>query len=285
MIQVIYDCDNTMGLPFKEVDDGLTLLYLLGRPDIELIGVTTTFGNGTAQQSYDQTRKLLAQAGRPGIPVLLGADRRFAPPTEAASFLAETAAAHPGDIDILATGPLGNLRGAAELDPQFFSHVHQIACMGGYTAPLRIGKKNIAELNLSVDPEASYQAFNADCPLTLMNAHVCLQAPLNKAEIAAFTFWPPRMRRILRWWLFAFGTFCGVSEFYLWDLLPAVYLSYPDLFAQQRVHIHSSVQDLENGSLIVEDGGDERLINMPDRILDVEKFKAVIFDAWKSVNL
>ena len=71
MKRVIYDCDNTMGLPLKEVDDGLTLLYLLGRPDIELLGVTTTFGNGTAGQAYAQTQKLLQQAGRAEIPPCL----------------------------------------------------------------------------------------------------------------------------------------------------------------------------------------------------------------------
>ena len=44
--RVIFDCDNTMGQPYREVDDGLTLLYLLGRSDVELLGITTTFGNG-----------------------------------------------------------------------------------------------------------------------------------------------------------------------------------------------------------------------------------------------
>jgi inosine-uridine nucleoside N-ribohydrolase len=33
---VIFDCDNTMGLPNKDVDDGLTLMYLIGNKNIEL---------------------------------------------------------------------------------------------------------------------------------------------------------------------------------------------------------------------------------------------------------
>jgi hypothetical protein len=36
MEKVIFDCDNTMGLPTKEIDDGLTLYYLLGRLEIDL---------------------------------------------------------------------------------------------------------------------------------------------------------------------------------------------------------------------------------------------------------
>ena len=39
-IPVIYDCDNTMGVAGCDIDDGLTLLFLLGCRDIDLIGVT-----------------------------------------------------------------------------------------------------------------------------------------------------------------------------------------------------------------------------------------------------
>jgi purine nucleosidase len=209
MMRVIYDCDNTLGLAFREVDDGLTLLYLLGRPDIELLGVTTTFGNGTTKQACTQTKKLLQQAGRKEIPVFQGADRRYAQPTQAAHFLAESAAAHPGEISLLATGPLGNLRGAAEVDPDFFANLKQIACMGGYLTPLKIGRKEVAELNLSADPEASFQVLNAACPVTLMNAQTCLQARFNRQDIARLDRWPRKTRRSLSQWLLAFGLVCG----------------------------------------------------------------------------
>ena len=113
--RVIYDCDNTMGLPMKEIDDGLTLLYLLARPDIELVGVTTTFGNGTIEEVHGQTEKLLHAVGRSDIPLLKGEGRLGQHPTQAARFLAETVAADSGQISVLATGPLGNLVAAAEV--------------------------------------------------------------------------------------------------------------------------------------------------------------------------
>lgn len=47
MKKVLFDCDNTMGLPGRDVDDGLALLYLLGREDVDLKGVTTTYGNSS----------------------------------------------------------------------------------------------------------------------------------------------------------------------------------------------------------------------------------------------
>ena len=43
--KLLFDCDNTMGIPDCDIDDGLCLLYLLGRKDIELLGISSSFGN------------------------------------------------------------------------------------------------------------------------------------------------------------------------------------------------------------------------------------------------
>lgn len=281
MMRVLYDCDNTLGLPMHEIDDGLTLLYLLGRPDIELLGVTTTFGNGPIDQVYAQTAQLLHALERDEIPVLTGAGARGQAPTEAAHFLAETVAAAPGEITMLATGPLGNLRAAATLDPDFFRNLKQIACMDGYLAPLRVGWRNLPELNLSADPEAAYSVLNAPCPVTLMNAHVCLQADFGWRALRRARFWTKALRRVARNWLALFGIYCGVSVFYLWDLLPAIYLSAPDLFAENPVAVRSTVADLETGTLVLAGNGAGAQINMPSRILDRERFMTVLFAAWR----
>jgi len=109
MEKVIFDCDNTMGLPRQEIDDGLTLYYLLGRPDIELQGVTTTFGNGPIDRVYPQTVHMLRELGQDSIPILRGEGQRRSavppgtPETEAARFLVEAAAAQPGEITLRRT--------------------------------------------------------------------------------------------------------------------------------------------------------------------------------------
>ena len=149
MKMVIFDCDNTMGLRTKEIDDGLTLYYLLGRPDIDLMGITTTFGNGTIDQVYQQPADLANDLNLVDLPVLMGAGERGEGPTEAAEYLSEIAADYPGEINLLATGPLGNLRAAQELDKNFFSNLKSIACMGGYLGPVRLGRRDVKELNLS----------------------------------------------------------------------------------------------------------------------------------------
>jgi purine nucleosidase len=283
MQRVIFDCDNTLGLPTKEIDDGLALFYLLGRPEIELLGVTTTFGNGSIEQVYAQTQKLTASLGREELPVRKGAGARGEGSTEASRFLVEMASAYPGEIVVLATGPLGNLRAAQELDPMFFRKLNAIACMGGYLRPVTIGRRPVNELNLSADPEASFQVLNAECPVTLMNAQICLQAPFTWRDLPKLRCWSRKTRSYVRNWLLLHGIFCGIGHFYLWDLLPAVYISFPELFNHNPVFLRSSVEDLETGTLIPGQSHTEGGINMPALILDLDRFKDILFTSWRAI--
>ena len=287
MHHILYDCDNTFGLPRKEIDDGLTLLYLLGRSDVELLGVTTTFGNGTAEEARQQTQALLAAVETDGVPVVRGAEERGDPAPEAARFLLDTVVDRKGEVTLLATGPLGNVRAAAELNPDFFANVRQIVCMGGYERPLRVGWRKISELNFSSDPEAAHAVLNAPCPVTVMNAHVCLQARFGLPDLWRTRFWNQAIQRVIRSWLVLFGLYVGVPAFYLWDLLPAIYISVPDLFDRRIVRSCSTIPDLTEGSLVVEETPDglerEGWINMPRDILNVPAFKQLLFEAWAEV--
>ncbi|MCJ7718241.1 MAG: nucleoside hydrolase [Anaerolineales bacterium] len=285
MEYVIFDCDNTMGLRTKEIDDGLAYYYLLGRSDIKLMGITTTFGNGTIDQVYSQTLKLVSEVGNHELPVKRGAGQRHEGSTPAAHFLKEMAAEHPGELTILATGPLGNLRGAQELDPGFFKNLKQIVCMGGYLRQVRLGRRNVNELNLSADPEASHLVLNAPCPVTLMNAQLCLQAPFTWGDLKRLDFWSRESRQVVRRWLILHGIFCGIGNFYLWDLLPAVYISFPELFNLNQITIASSVEELEIGTLLPIDFETDFGVNMPAIIMDFEQFKNILFDAWREIPI
>lgn len=61
MMRVILDCDNTMGTG-ADVDDGLALLYLLGHAgEVELAGITCTYGNSDIDTVYANTRRLAGE--------------------------------------------------------------------------------------------------------------------------------------------------------------------------------------------------------------------------------
>ena len=284
--RVIVDCDNMMGHPWQRGgDDGLALLYLMGRPDIDLLGITTSFGNGPIELVYPHTQQLLRDIGREDIPLFKGEGERGQAPTEAAHFLAETAAEHPGEITLLAIGPLGNLRAAAELDPSFLGNCKQIAIMGGFLHDLRLGYRKIGEINLSYDPEATLAVLDAPCPVTLMNAHICLQAMFTWLDLRRIRAWGPKTRSLLRRWLLLLGIGTGLPGFVLWDLLPAAYIEFPELFDENAVWIRSTVQDMEAGSIILGEEGDGARINMPNNILDPKRFKEILFEAWEKTPL
>jgi inosine-uridine nucleoside N-ribohydrolase len=267
-----------MGLKWNEIDDGLTLLYLLSRKEINLLGVTTSFGNNTIDDVWTAS-KMLWQMYAFDLPLKKGEGERFQAPTEAAVFLVEQVNLYPGEISILATGPLGNLRAAKELDPEFFNKVKQVVCMGGMIhQPMKMGGRILSELNLSADPEASFAVLNAECPVTVMNAYVCLQAPFLWRHIFRTAKWHKQINTWRNLWHFGFGVHFRTNAFYLWDLLPAVYLTEPELFTENNVNISSTVLDLETGSLVVSDTGST--VNMPDKIVDPKRFYDILFQGW-----
>lgn len=281
---VVLDCDNTMGPWAKEIDDGLALLYLLGRSDVRLVGITTTFGNGPLDLVCDQTQWLLGRVGRQDIPVYRGAEGRPGGVTPAANFLVQVARDLPGEVTILAIGPLSNLATACEVDPGFLDRVNRVVCMGGVAETLRIGWREVAELNLSADPEAAHRILgNTACPVALMNAEICLGAAFGLGDLAMLHTWPRDLRQIVRKWLLAFGLRCGVPRFYLWDLVPAVYITNPELYPSHPVALKSTVRDLGTGQLVTAPCDDHTALQMPDRILDVGRFKQLLVEAWDRV--
>ncbi|MFO7496142.1 MAG: response regulator, partial [Desulfobacterales bacterium] len=120
--------------------------------------------------------------------------------------------------------------------------------------------------NFSDIPILMLTAINTEkppCPVTLMNAHVCLQAPFGRRELRRARFWSRALRRVARTWQWLFGLYCGTTVFYLWDLLPAIYLSYPELFDENPAAISSTVADLETGALVLSANGDGARVNLP----------------------
>jgi inosine-uridine nucleoside N-ribohydrolase len=279
--KILFDCDNTLGIPIKEVDDGLTLLYLLGIPKIELIGITTTFGNGRIEQVFQGTQKLVAELGLE-IPVLKGEGQPGqSPDTPAAHFLVAAVNRHPGEISLLATGPLGNLQAAAQLDPDFFHKLKGIFVMGGYLKPVKLGYRNLKELNFSANPKAAHAVLNASCPVTVFTAQACLDAPFRLKDIQKIDYWPPKFKIILFQWLLAFGLFTGEFVFYLWDLLPAVYLTKPELFNIRDFRLASTMNDLQQGMLIEGDSPQDPQIKLATGIQDQQAFYKHLENAWR----
>jgi len=295
--KVIIDCDNTMGKPHAEIDDGLTLLYLLGCDDIELLGMTNCYANASLADVEYWTKRFLHDIDRPDIPRFSGKPFMNQNPTEwfkktwghfflnerspttgpseAALFLVKQANAYPGEIHLLALGSMTNLLEASELDSGFFGKLAEISLMGGVLGELELHGTRCRELNLACNPAGAHRVLNnGQCPVVVMNANICLQASFSAKDMPAISFWPGRRKEMVREWIDVFQ-----GTFYLWDLLPAVYLSHPELFDLKKERIFSTPVDMEQGLLVKGENGAE--VIMPENILDTAKFMELVLAAWQ----
>lgn len=275
--KVILDCDNSLG-SFWEVDDGLVLSYLLNKPEAELLGITTTFGNRTYDHKY--TINQLKQAGREDVPLFKGEQTPLDGKTEAAEFIAEQVAKYPGEVTIIAAGPVGNIAAASVIYPDLFDEVREIVIMGGYTEDLSLGSREIDELNLSADYEATYKIINSGAKVTIMTGQACLDAPFYFSDLNKLENFPYNWKFFLLFWTCLQKLGLGNDYFVLWDLLPTVYVFHPEYFDENIVHINSTLDDLEKGMLKITDDESAPQINLPEGIADKESFFFDLFIQW-----
>lgn len=286
MKKVIHDCDNTMGVPQKDVDDGLALLYLLGRKDIDILGVTTTFGNSTIDIVHSNTESMFSELKLSDIPLVKGAgvneDRR----SDAAKFLLETVKKSPKEVSILATGSLTNLYGAYLLDDKFFTYVKEIVIMGGIQKPLVINNKIMNELNFASDASAAYHVLKYGENVTVVTGHLCLQALFGKETYDELMENPSNevfkyiREKTLPWFNFI-GPKYDVEGFYNWDVVAAVYLTNPEIFQDDVEIISSEEEDYKTGLLKTSSDKVGYKVNIPKSIVDMKKFNSLVFEAWE----
>jgi len=203
MIPLIIDTD-------PGIDDAMAILYAAAHAELDLIGLTTVFGN-VPVATATRNALLLAEMAGLAIPVAEGAAVPLvqplpphpdfihgaegfgdlppvrpagrADPRPAARFLCETVAAHPGAVTICAIGPLTNLAAALALDPGFAGNVARVVVMGGAVGcPGNVTAE--AEANIRSDPHAAAAVLEAGWPLTLVGLDVTRQVTCIPEDFA-----------------------------------------------------------------------------------------------------
>ena len=291
MKYVIFDCDSTVGLPGKPMDDALALLYLLGRPEeAEILGITCTFANGTADEVFRSTAALLQEIGRMDIPLYRGAESGEDPISEAARFLVDTVHAHPGEVSLVAIGSLTNLYGAYLLDPAIFSKVREIVLMGGYTAPVLYHGFHLEELNFSVNPEAAACVLNHGRNISILTGNNTLEPSylpkeefLNMLETGS-----DGARYIAQKCGYRFddqGNRYGNPISYCWDAVAAVYLLHPELYEDDFAHCFVTEHGMHAGWLgVTEAARDTVLLNLP-RVKNLAAYREEMYGGWLDFSI
>ena len=198
------------------VDDALALALILACPEIELVGVSTVFGNASVAQTTSNARRLLRLMGHPAIPVhagaaapLLGASR-FAPEVHGGDGLGGLAAGLPepsqplqalpaaaaiiaashqhAQLHLAPVGPLTNIAEALRLDPSLPERVASVTVMGGAFG-LQGHNGNVtpaAEANIHNDARAAAEVFSAPWrQLRLVGLEATHSVPLSPQQLQA----------------------------------------------------------------------------------------------------
>ena len=253
MKKIIFDCDNTIGVENCDVDDGLTLLYLLGCKDVEILGITNCFGNNETETVYANTLSFLKEIGRSDIKVYKGGITPCDYENEATDFIVNTLNLED-EVHILATGSLTNLAGALVKDEAAFRKVKSITLMGGITSPLVVGGLTIDELNFSVDYKAAYKVLTSGVPISIATGNNCLKVifEVEKFKENLLSFGTETGKYIVdktNYWFERNEKKYGIKAFCNWDVTAGSYLVKPENFTDNRAYYTLSEEDLKTGFL------------------------------------
>jgi inosine-uridine nucleoside N-ribohydrolase len=191
------------------VDDAMAILLALRSPELKVEAITPVSGNVPLAFTLPNALRLVEIAGRTDVPVAAGASVPLVRSLITASYVhgnnglggvefaepkikpvAETATeiirrivrASPGEITIVAVGPLTNIATVLRSDPEIAKMIRAIVIMGGSLTGGNVTPA--AEFNLYVDPEAARIVFDAGVPLTMVGLNVTEQVLLNEGHVA-----------------------------------------------------------------------------------------------------
>ncbi|SKA83075.1 Inosine-uridine nucleoside N-ribohydrolase [Caloramator quimbayensis] len=290
MHRIIYDCDNTMGLCGKDVDDGLTLLYLLGCEDVILEGVTLTHGNSSTKEVYDNTVRMFNTLGIKNVPVCKGNDTVCDKVSDAAIYLANMARKNKGEITLLATGSMTNLYEAYLYDNEFYKNLKNIVIMGGVIEPLIISGVKIDELNLSCDYNASFSLLTSNADITILTGNTCLQALFGEEEIERLINIKGNKvidfinENIKGWYELIYKSF-GFKGFCNWDCAAALYITNPELYETKTFDIYPQLEELKNGFINIKSDEDKGYsVKIPLKIKDLKMFNDILIKSWCNIK-
>ena len=192
------------------IDDAMAIQMAFAHPGLDVVGLTTIFGNVHVEIA---TRNALALVEMAGVecPVAEGVEKPLAMPLNppayfvhggegfgdlpksrpkgqpdmrtAARFIVDTINENPGEIELCPVGPLTNIALALRLDPSITEKVAHVTIMGG-AVEKRGNVTEWAEANIWNDPHAAAEVLAADWPMTLIGLDVTEQSTCTPEDFA-----------------------------------------------------------------------------------------------------
>ncbi|SEB48843.1 purine nucleosidase/pyrimidine-specific ribonucleoside hydrolase [Paenibacillus sp. GP183] len=180
-----------------DIDDALALAFALNCPEVNILGVTTVFGNTKAKAKI--ATNLLDTAGFKQIPVYAGCgqplnqpiDETKLPcqyiketmgeidlnPVNAVDFIIDSVMHSDDSLTLVTIGPLTNVAVALLKEPQLKQKLNKIVMMGGSYY------FHYVEWNIQCDPEAAHIVFQSNIPVKAIGLDVTKQCLMNADQL------------------------------------------------------------------------------------------------------
>tara|TARA_B100000029_G_scaffold515767_1_gene624558 strand:- start:1731 stop:2717 length:987 start_codon:yes stop_codon:yes gene_type:complete len=208
------------------IDDTMAIFFALNSPEIDVLGLTTVYGNTSTEKGTINALRILEIASRTDIPVYAGAIKPLEseytgkgefvhghdgqgntnlelPKTKtstglAVDFLENAIKENPGEIILVPIGPLTNIAELLTRNPKIAKDIKEIILMGG-NALSQGNASPSAEANIRNDPEAADIVFSADCEISMVGLDVTNQVFMDMGDIDKIVnFDSPQARHLKR---------------------------------------------------------------------------------------
>lgn len=172
---IVLDCDTG-------TDDAIAIMMAALHADLDLLGVCTVFGNHPVAETTANTSRVLADVGRPDVPVVPGSAAPGSVSSVAVDWLVDLLR-RTAPLTLVATGPLTNLTAALRQDPSIVDAVDELVVMGGN---IDVATAGPVEHNMGNDPAAAAGVLSAGFRrVVLVPLDATYKALMGPAEVDA----------------------------------------------------------------------------------------------------
>jgi inosine-uridine nucleoside N-ribohydrolase len=247
-----------------DIDDAFAVALALRSPEVRVIGFSTAFGDTTARAAI--LDRLLGESGNEALPVAIGIPTstpnesgfgapvsqkhygegsRFARSSHphAVDFILEQIRRFPGQITLVAIGPLSNIGPLIDRDPASFQKLKRIVMMGGSIGAIKpdFGSGHpfgpVAEWNISNDIPSAQKLFRTGVPIYMIpldsTAHLQLDDVKRAILFSEGTPLTDSLARLYQLWSLSSGVQIPV----LYDAMAVAVVVNPELCPVTPAHI------------------------------------------------
>lgn len=263
------------------IDDAMAIFLAFNAPQLDVLALTTTFGNVPVELATKNALTLIELA-KVNIPVAEGValpllakplkhpsfvhgDNGFgninhpeprgqADKRNAAQVIVDLVHANPHEVTLIALGPLGNLAKAIELDPSIIKLVDEVIIMGG-TAVESGNVTPVAEANIINDPHAADIVFTAGWKVTMVGLDVTHKVMMNNELLLKIKQYQPSygsfLYEITQFYLDFYRENFGIDGCYIHDASTIVYAVEPDIFKTELGFVRVATDGVAIGQTII----------------------------------